>query len=274
MPTLGEGIGWRPELALAIDRRPTLGFIEVIAEDFFDAPLPLAIEELRRRGIQVVPHGIGLSLGSAEPPDPRRLRKLADLARRCDAPLVSEHLCFVRAGGRESGHLLPIPRTREMLEIVVENIRQAQAALPVPLALENISTHFDWPGAEFDEPDFLRAVLETADVGLLLDLENVHTNAVNHGLDPIAYLDRLPLERLAYVHVAGGIARPGAYHDTHTRPVPAETLDLLRELAARVSIPGVLLERDGDFPSPDELYAELDTLTAIARTGATGRPSG
>ncbi len=267
IPHLGEGIGWRPELALAIDRRPSLGFVELIAEDFFDVPVGPAIESLRRRGIRIVPHGIGLSLGSAERPNRRRLASLADLARRVDAPFVSEHLCFVRAGGRESGHLLPLPRTREALDIVVDNVRQAKAVLPVPLALENISTHFEWPDAEFDEPGFLRAVLEEADVLLLLDVANVHANAVNHHFDPFAYLDRLPLERLAYVHIAGGIERAGVYHDTHTRPVAPATFDLLAALADRVSIPGVLLERDGDFPNEAELNAELDAIAATVRQG-------
>lgn len=268
-PHLGEGVGWRPELALAIDRRPGLGFVELIAEDFFDGPVHPAVAALRRRGVRVVPHGIGLSLGGADLPDPRRLASLADLARRVEAPLVSEHLCFVRAGGRESGHLLPLPRTREALGVVVENVRRAKAALPVPLALENISTHFEWPDAEFDEPGFLRAVLEEADVLLLLDVANVHANAVNHGFDPVAYLDRLPLERLAYVHVAGGVERGGVYHDTHTRPVAPATFALLAALAERVAIPGTLLERDGDFPSEAELHGELDAVAAAA-----GRPAG
>src|SRR5205814_2127668 len=130
---LGQGIGWRPELALAIDRRPGLGFVELIADDFWDGP-PAAVEQLRRRGVTVVPHAISLSLGGAEPPDRERLDKLARLAQRVQAPLVSEHLCFVRAGGLESGHLLPLPRTREALAVVVANVRAAQEALPVPLA--------------------------------------------------------------------------------------------------------------------------------------------
>jgi uncharacterized protein (UPF0276 family) len=229
--------------------------------------LPAPIEVLRRRGVRIIPHGIGLSLGSADRPDPRRLACLADLARRVDAPLVSEHLCFVRAGGRESGHLLPLPRTREALEIIVENVRTAAAALPVPLALENISTLFEWPGAEMDEPTFLREVLERADVRLLLDIANVHANAVNHHLDRRAYLDRLPLDRLAYVHIAGGIDKEGVYHDTHTRPVTPAALDLLTDLSARQPIPGVMLERDGDFPREAELHAELDAIAAAVRRG-------
>ncbi len=268
---LGEGVGWRPELALAIDRRAGLGFVEVIAEDFFGGPLPAAVERLRERGVAVVPHGIGLSLGGAAPPDPGRLAALAALARRVRAPLVSEHLAFVRAGGVESGHLLPLPRTREALDVVVANVRAAQEALPVPLALENVACLFEWPGAEMDEATFLAEVLERADVLLLLDVENVYANCRNHGADPGAFLDRLPLGRLAYVHVAGGVERGGLYHDTHTYPVPAAVLELLEELSARAEVPGTLLERDDRFPDDAELYAELDAIAAAVRRGAARR---
>jgi uncharacterized protein (UPF0276 family) len=269
---LGLGIGWRPELAVAIDRHPGLGFVEVLAEDL-DAwgPLPAAVERLRQRGLAIIPHGVALSLGGAEPPDPRRLQALGRLATRLRAPLVSEHLSFVRAGGVESGHLLPLPRTRDALDVVVANVRAAQAALPVPLALENVACLFDWPGGEMDEADFLCEVLERADVGLLLDVENLYANAGNHGWDALAFLDRIPLERIAYVHVAGGFERQGLYHDTHTAAVPAPVLDLLAELSARVEVPGVMLERDGHFPCQAELYAEVDAIAAAVARGKAQR---
>jgi len=270
LPQLGLGIGWRPELALRIERRADLGFVEVIAEDLDPwGPLPGPVVRLRERGTKIVPHGVSLSLGGAEPPDPRRLEALGRLAERLGAPLVSEHLAFVRAGGLESGHLLPLPRTQEALEVVVENVRRAQAALPVPLALENVAHLFEWPGGEMGEADFLAEVLERADVRLLLDVENVYANARNHGFDPLAFLQRLPLKRLAYVHVAGGILKHGLYHDTHCHAVPAAVLDLLEEVAARVPVPGALLERDGDFPPDARLNAELDGIArAVARGNA------
>jgi uncharacterized protein (UPF0276 family) len=274
LPSLGLGIGWRPELALAIDRRPGLGFIEIVAEDFDPrGPMPIPIEQLRRRGLKVIPHGVGLSLGGAEPPDARRLEALGRLATRLEAPLVSEHVAFVRAGGMESGHLLPLPRTREALEVVVANIRIARAALPVPLAVENVASLFEWPHAEMDEAAFLTEVLEQADVLLLLDIENVYANARNHGFDPVAFLDRLPLERIAYVHIAGGLQRGDLYHDTHTAPVPPAVLELLQDLCARTTVPGVLLERDDDFPSEPELNAELDAIDLAFRGKMKGRPS-
>lgn len=270
MARLGLGIGWRAELAVAIDRQPGLGFVELLAEEF-DGPVPLAIERLRARGLAVIPHGVALSLGGAEPPAHHRLEALDRLASRVDAPLVSEHLAFVRGGGLEAGHLLPVPFTRDSLEVVVANVRQARAALSVPLAIENIATLFDWPGSELAEADFLAEVLERADALLLLDVENVYANARNQGFDPLAYLERLPLERLAYVHVAGGQERGGLYHDTHVHPVPAGVLELLEELSRRVPVPGVMLERDGNFPPPAELAQELEAIAAAVERGQRTR---
>lgn len=261
---LGIGVGWRPELALMIERRSDLGFIEVIAENIDPGrPLPAPIERLKERGIQVIPHGVTLSLGSAERPDPKRVEALASLAERLGAPVVSEHAAFVRARGMEAGHLLPLPRTNEALDILVENIGLVKKALPVPMAIENVASLFEWPNPEMDEATFLAEAAERADVLLLLDLSNLHANARNHGWDPLAFLSRLPLERLAYVHLAGGIERRGLYHDTHAHPIPDAAFSLLKVLCAEKKTPGVLLERDDRFPPAEELYAELDEIAAV-----------
>lgn len=268
VPTLGLGIGWRPELALAIDRRRDLGFIEIVAEDIAAlASIPVPIEQRRERGVAVIPHGVSLSLGGAEPLDHGRLNALASLAERLHAPLVSEHIAFVRAGGIETGHLLPLPRTWEALELLVAHVQEAQAALPVPLALENIANLFEWPNAEMDEVTFLTEIFERTEALLLLDIENVYANARNHGYDARAFLDRLPLDRLAYVHIAGGVEREGLYHDTHAHAVLPAVLDLLSELCARTTVPGVMLERDDRFASDSELNMELDAIAAILRSG-------
>lgn len=269
---LGLGAGWRPELALAIERHPGLGFVELTAENH-DPHRPLAepVRLLLERGVRAVVHGVSLSLGGAEPPGPDRLRALARLAVETDAPLVSEHVAFVRAAGVEAGHLLPVPRTRRSLEVLVENVRTAAAALPVPLALENIATLVEWPDGELPEAAFLAELLERTDSLLLLDVSNVHANARNHGLDPLAYLDTLPLERLAYVHVGGGVERDGVYHDTHAHGVDPASLALLEEVAARVDVPGVMLERDDDFPAAGELLAELAAIQAAVERGDVRR---
>jgi uncharacterized protein (UPF0276 family) len=216
-----------------------------------------------------VPHGVTLSLGGAERPDPVRLAHLARCAVTLGAPLVSEHLAFVRAGGLEAGHLLPVPRTREVLDVITENVRIAQAELPVPLALENVAALLSWPEDELTEAEFLAGLVERTGVRLLVDVANLYTNRVNHGLDPASVLDAVPAESLAYVHVAGGRLVDGLWHDTHADPVPAEVLDLLEALCERADPPGVLLERDGAFPSASALGAELGAVRAVVERART-----
>jgi uncharacterized protein (UPF0276 family) len=264
---LGVGIGWREEIAPFIAGLPDLRFVEVIAENLtLDDDLPPALHELRERGVVAIPHGLRLSLGGAERPDPARLDHLAGLAERLSAPLVSEHLAFVRAEDIEAGHVMPVPRTREALDVVVENVRLAQRELPVPLALEHVAALVEWPDAEMDEAEFLAEVLDRTNAWLLLDVANLYANSRNHGFDAGEFLDRVPLERLAYVHVGGGVERDGVYYDSHTHPVVEGVLELLEELCARVAPPGVLLERDDDFPPADRLAAELASMRrAIAR---------
>ncbi|MFF0248349.1 DUF692 domain-containing protein [Streptosporangium sandarakinum] len=263
---LGVGIGWRPEIDLTVERLPGVDFVEVVAENIRPGGLPESLRVLRGRGLPVIPHGVGLGLGGAEPPDPDRLAHLADCARALDAPLVSEHLAFVRAGGMEAGHLLPVPRTRAALAVVADNVRRAQAALPVPLALENVAALFGWPDDEMTEAEFLGELVETTGVGLLVDVANLYTNQINLGLPAVGALDALPLSELAYVHVAGGHLHHGVWHDTHTARVPDEVLEILAELRARVDPPGVLLEWDGDYPGDDVLEAELGRIReAMAR---------
>jgi uncharacterized protein (UPF0276 family) len=272
-PDFGMGIGWRPELALSIARNAELDFVEVVAENISPDRLPLALEQLRERGVRIIPHGISLSLGGAERPCGKRLSRLARLAEKLDAPLVSEHAAFVRAGGVEAGHLLPLPRTREALDVLVENIAEARRALPVPLALENIATLFEWPHAEMDEAAFLAEALERADALLLLDVSNLYANVRTHNWDATEFLDRLPLERLAYVHVAGGVTKAGLYHDTHAHKIPAGALEILEGLCARVGMPGVMLERDDHFPEDAELIAEMGAIAGARRRGARRRES-
>jgi uncharacterized protein (UPF0276 family) len=262
-PRLGVGIGWRPEIDLTVERLPDVDFVEVVAENLHPADLPESLCLLRERGLPVLPHAVSLSLGGAEPVDMSRVEHLAAVAEALSAPMVSDHVCFVRAGGLDAGHLMPLPRTREALAVLVANVQQAQRELPVPLALENVAALLDWPDAELTEGQFLAELAERTDCRLLVDVANLHANAWNIGTDPVEFLTTLPLQRLAYVHVAGGVQRDGLYHDTHAHAMPEAVLDLLAELCARVDPPGVLLERDDDYPSDAELAAELKAIRAV-----------
>ncbi|MEU5924105.1 DUF692 domain-containing protein [Streptomyces antimycoticus] len=274
MVRLGTGIGWRPEIADDIARLPGIDWVEVVAENICPDHVPDALQRLRERGTTVVPHGVSLGLGGAERPDPGRLRALAERAEALGSPLVTEHIAFVRAGGPltaspaiEAGHLLPVPRTRDALDVLCENVRIAQDALPVPLAVENIAALISWPGEEMTEGQFLAELVERTGVRLLIDVANLHTNHVNRGEDPAKALDELPTSAIAYVHVAGGVEKDGVWHDSHAHPVTQPVLDVLTELCARTAPPGVLLERDEDFPAAGELAGELDAIRAVTAAG-------
>src|SRR5690348_11156208 len=275
---LGTGIGWRPEIAEAVENLPGVDWVEAVAENLCPGHLPESLLRLRERGVTVVPHGVSLGLGGADRPDEARLTALAERAEALGSPLVTEHIAFVRAGGPltaspllEAGHLLPVPRTRDALRVLCENVRAAQAALPVPLAVENIAALISWPGEEMTEGQFLSELVERTGVRLLIDVANLHTNHVNRGEDPAQALAALPVEAIAYVHVAGGFERDGVWHDSHAHPVPRPVLDILTDLAARTAPPGVLLERDDNFPEPAELEREL---AAIGKAVAAGRAEG
>lgn len=269
----GTGIGWRSEIAGVVSVVEGLGFTEVIAESLAPADPPRGVADLRERGVAVVPHGVRLSLGGTDPLDPARVTHLAACAATLGAPLVSEHVAFVRAGGRDAGHLLPLPRSREALDVLVANVARTQAELDVPLALEPIAALFDWPDDEYTEGEFLTALLDRTGALLLLDVANVHANAVNRGQDPEAVLASFPLDRIAYVHVAGGDERDGLYHDTHTAPVPDAVLRLLGTVVDRLPAPPpVMLERDGRYPPAAQLHAELAAIRAV--TSPAVRESG
>ncbi|HEY1134050.1 MAG TPA: DUF692 family protein, partial [Nocardioides sp.] len=275
----GTAVAWRRPVAgmlASYAADGALSFSEVVAENVDPARLPTELVALRDAGVTLVPHGVTLGLAGAELPDPRRLAHLAALAEALDAPLVSEHVAFVRAAGTpdplhgdvlEAGHLLPPPRTADSLEVLVENVRAAQAALPVPLAVENIAALLTWPEDTIDEPDFLTALVERTGCHLVLDVANLHASATARGTDAVADLLRFPLEAVAYVHVAGGEERPdGLYLDTHAHPMTPPVLALVTTLVAAyrhrgLPVPGILLERDEDV-TPEAIRSEYDALRA------------
>ncbi|MGW0561766.1 DUF692 domain-containing protein [Streptomyces sp. NPDC003016] len=272
MERLGTGIGWRPEIADAVERLPGVDWVEAVAENLCPGHLPDSLLRLRARGTRIIPHGVSLGLGGAGRPDEGRLADLAATAEALGSPLVTEHIAFVRAGGPltaspllEAGHLLPVPRTWDALDVLCENVRIAQDHLPVPLALENIAALVNWPDEDMTEGQFLAELVERTGVRLLIDVANLHTNHVNRGEDPSAALDELPVEAIAYVHVAGGAEKDGVWHDTHAHPVPRPVLDILSDLRSRTDPPGVLLERDDNFPPLEDLAGELTRIrTALA----------
>lgn len=266
LPFLGAGVSYRGAWRWEVIRhRDEIGVVEFMPEEVAgEAGLRDLV--LIHQAVPVILHGIGLSLGSADGLDPDRVRHMARVAEAVQPPWFSEHIAFTRAGGVEIGHLAPLPFTREAVATVAANVAELKSALPgLPLLLENIAYPFALPGAEMTEAQFVRAVIETADVGLLLDLENVHANALNHGYDALEYLESLPLERVVEVHLAGGLWSEGQYVDTHTRSVPEESWRLLEWLVPRTDIRAVIIERDDDLPPFGDLLTEVRRAEGLLR---------
>jgi uncharacterized protein (UPF0276 family) len=181
-------------------------------------------------------------------------------------PWPSEHLCFSGADGARLHDLLPLPFTRDAVRTTVARVREARDRLELPIAIENISYYADAGEREMSELEFLLEVLEGADAKLLLDVNNVFVNSRNHGFEPRAYIDRIPVERVVQIHVAGHHVREDALIiDTHGEAVRDEVYDLLEHTLRRVGEVPVLLERDQNFPPFEELCAEVRRLDAIYR---------
>ncbi len=260
----GVGLGLRAEIAGDLARDPTsVDFLEVVAEACYVDPAVAREAEALAEVVPVVPHGVKLSLGSAAGIETQRARRLGELARRLRAPLVSEHVSFVRAGGLELGHLTPLPRTREAVDVVARNTAVARRALgDVPLFLENVATTFAHREREAREGDFYAEIAERTGCALLFDVANLYANALNAGLDPLEESRAFPHERVAMLHVAGGVFEDGYYLDDHAHDVPAAVLELLSDTLSRAGDVPILIERDARFPTFDELLSEAERVRA------------
>lgn len=269
--SLGFGIGLRREHfdELVSGDVPGVDFLEVLSENFmsFGGRPREVLAHLSRR-FPIVLHGVALSIGSLDPLDGAHLDRIARLAEATGARWWSDHLCYSSAHGVEYHDLVPLPFTAEVVAHVAQRAIAARAHVGLPFLLENPSAYVRWPDAEMDEAAFVRAVVEAADCGLLLDVNNVFVNATNHGFDARAYIDALPLERVVQIHMAGHDASGPTIIDTHGEPVRAEVMDLYRytmaRLAARGVRPATLLERDHAIPPLAEVVAELQGIRHAA----------
>jgi uncharacterized protein (UPF0276 family) len=273
------GLGWRADLAAGIlEHLDDIDLLEVIADDFFSAPSRQvrALKMLAAR-IPVVLHGVSLGLASSSPVETKRLGQMARLVEEVSPEFWSEHLAFVRAGGIEIGHLAAPPRCFATVDAAAANIHRAQAAVGAKPLVENIATLIDPPASTLSESDWIAGILSSSNCGLLLDLHNVLANGLNHGFDPFEFVRRIPPERIAAMHIAGGkfISAPDGTQrllDDHFHDVPDPVFDLLEETAARAPGPlTVILERDGDYPSMDSLLAQISQARQALAKGRERR---
>lgn len=265
----GVGVGFRPQLAAALLRAPKrVDFLEVVVEACRDARARREVAALAELW-PVALHGVSLSLGTAGGLDEARARELGRLARELRAPIVSEHVSFLRAGGREIGHLTELPMTREAVKVVARNVATLRRHLPdVPLLLENVARAFLWGEHEMGEGEFYYEVARVTGCELLLDASNLYANARNEGRDPAEALAEFPLESVRMVHVAGGVFEHGFYYDTHAHAVPDAVFALVAQALAVRPDAALLLERDAALENVDAIFEEVDRLRALDRPGA------
>lgn len=262
---LGAGIGLRREFYARLpETSRALDWVEIIPENFLtlggrpQRALDACVERW-----PVLPHGVALNIGGPEPLDEDYLSRLKALVERVDAPFFSDHLCYSRLRGAYLHDLLPLPFSEEAVDHVVPRVREVQARVGRPFLLENPSYYARMPGGTLDEAAFLRHVVEEADCGLLLDVNNVYVNARNHGYDPRAFMDALPLERVVQIHLAGHEQQPDVIIDTHGAPVCDEVWSLYRYVLERTGPVSTLLEWDQDIPSLEAVLDEADGARAV-----------
>ncbi len=262
---LGVGLGFRPQFRSELFlHQENVDFLEITADHYLDAtPSKLEELELLKTHFPLIPHGLNLSLGSAEGVDEVYLEKFAKLVEDVQPEWFSEHICFTKSGGTDIGHLAPVPFTKEAIAVLVRNIKRVKAVIKTPFILENITYMFRYPNSEMPESEFLRRILEQTDCGLLLDVTNLYINAVNHGYDWRKFLDELPLEKVVQLHFVGGHKHKNLLIDSHSQRTQNEIFEVFGEVCRRSDVKGAILERDENFPPFEMLIEELDEARKI-----------
>ncbi|HEX6245113.1 MAG TPA: DUF692 domain-containing protein [Polyangiales bacterium] len=268
----GIGLGLRSPLAAELfaegNAPKALAWLEVHPENYLERGGHYETLLARARAsYPLLTHGLTLGFGQVGRFDARFLRTLRAFLADLRVPFHSDHLCFAAVDGVFAHDLLPLPFHAEAVSVCVDRIHEAQDALGLPIAVEHISYYVTPPGSVMRELDHLNEVLSRADAKLLLDVNNVYVNAMNHGFDARAFIDELPLERVVQMHVAGHYVREdGSRIDTHAEPVCEEVYSLFEYALQRLRRPlPVLLERDDNFPPFAELCSEIERLDEIYR---------
>jgi len=265
VPYLGHGVGLRPvHFPRLWDGTAAVDWFEAIAENFMVAGgRPLAALDRARGQAPLALHGVSLSIGSTDPLDEAYLRRLRGLAARVEPAWLSDHLCWSGVGGHYAHDLLPLPFTEEALRHVVGRVVAVQERLGRQILLENVSSYLTFAHSTLAEWEFLGAVAEQADCGILLDVNNVHVSAVNHGFAAERYLAGLPPDRVAQIHLAGHTDMGAYLFDTHDGPVIDPVWDLYRVALQRFGRVSTLVEWDDHIPELDVVCAEADQARAV-----------
>jgi uncharacterized protein (UPF0276 family) len=271
IPDLGVGVGFRlPHYSTVLGQLPRMDWFEVISENFMvrGGMAPANLDRLRAH-YPVIPHGVSLSIGAVAPLDRSYLDRLKALVDRIAPPWLSDHLCWTGSAGANLHDLLPMPHTNAAVDHVAERVRTVQDFLGRPFALENVSSYLTYADSVMPEWEFLAAIAEKADCGLLLDCNNIYVSARNHDFDPNLYIDAIPAERVVQIHLAGHTDKGAYLLDTHSDHVRGEVWDLYRRAIRRCGPTSTLIEWDDDIPTWEVLAAEAQ-MARDARDGVLG----
>jgi uncharacterized protein (UPF0276 family) len=255
---LGIGIGLRvPHYQHILNKKPTVDWFEIISENYMvDAGRPLKVLDQILEQYQIIQHGVSMYFGSADPLSREHLNRLKSLVKRTKTKFLSDHLCWGSVDGTYTHDLLPMPYTFEAAKITAQRIKQARDFLEVPICVENVSSYAEYHVSEMTEWEFLSEVVERADCGILLDVNNIYVSSQNHSFNPMDYVNNVPHERVGQIHVAGHSKFEKYILDTHDHPV----LDPVWKLYARAlelcGPTNTLLEWDAHIPSFDEVHHE------------------
>jgi len=271
------GIGLRSvHVAEVIADRPPVPWFEVHAENYMsDGPALRALERIRA-SYPISVHAVGLSLGSGDGLDARHLARLRRLIDRIEPMLVSDHLSWSTLADTYFNHLLPLPYTQETLEVVAANVERAQTVLGRSLLVENPSLYLRFTESPIPEAEFFAELTRRAGCGLLCDVNNIHVTCANLGLDPLAYLDGLPGDRIVQFHLAGHCVNDAdgasVLIDDHGSRVSAEVWALYAAAVARFGPRPTLIEWDTDIPALSVLVDEAEQAAAIMASTRAGEP--
>jgi uncharacterized protein (UPF0276 family) len=254
----GVGIGLRvPHYRHILDKKPVVDWFEIISENYMiDGGRPLTVLDSILDQYRVVQHGVSMYFGSADPLSREHLRRLKALVRRTNTPWLSDHLCWGSVDGTYTHDLLPMPYTFEAARKTAEKIRQVQDFLEIPIAVENVSSYAEFHVSQMTEWQFLNEVVEQADCGILLDVNNIYVSSQNHNFDPRDYIEAVPAERVAQIHIAGHSKFEKYILDTHDHPVLDPVWALYARAIERCGPTATLLEWDDSIPSFEEVHAE------------------
>ena len=275
LPNLGAGIGLRKEHFGELKKtRLPVQWLEIVPENFMNfGGYPQAILDLCAGRWPIISHGVNLSIGSVDPLNEEYVERLKTVLERTRAAWYSDHLCFTSVGGDYFHDLLPLPFSHEAADHVVKRVKQLKKKIDRPFLLENPSYYVQMPGAQMSEADFFNNVLEGADCGMLLDVNNVYVNSRNHGFDAKAFIRRLPLHRVAQIHMAGHKDCGDVIIDTHEGPIISPVWDLYRFTMEAIGRPvSTLIEWDTNIPPLAQVVAEALQAQRIMESLGLAKP--